>query len=870
MKVKKKVVFRIRFFLRLLEITIFVGAILCSGVLHAAVIQHDIGSHDLIIPGNSTDDYVVTGSTTNHYIEVELGYHGSITLQNCSISFATGQGSHSPIHIVGKDEQPNDDPLTVVNLILEGNNVIQNTGGGRACIQVDQGAQINISAIDPCDNNSGILVAQQLNEQGGAAIGSLNHLKNPNEPTATAPLYDQYGNPTGSEGTTAGGNVVISSGTITAKGGHGAGIGGGYRTYYDGMIVIYGGIVNATSDFDAAGIGSGCPLGTGVIQEFAPHSAIIALPPAVISAQGAGATPYGGIGHNLFSTLGLAGTKVRVYIGDPNMTDCPINVYTEDHTPNANIYVDLSQDPDINGVVAATVDPAMLDIHQIFFGTADDSGLYSTTGKLRNNTTFFTDAISISPSSYGHPYLPKVATLPSGGNVQLERLMADFRIETFPSTLLELGYSSAEAHQNATCVKLVYNDADPIEDVQFDLANGAATDFDNLIFLAADSTTVIPAPTALRQGETYYIIIPLQTGKGAYIFSDVFRIIGVWQGASTSYIRQIVTQIVAYIHAEFICEGESYLFNGEELTEEGMYSNITTTTSPCQALSSVEVVDLSVIPSVTSSFEDIGCDEYVWNDIEYTASGQYDQVFQSCVGCDSIVTLNLTINLTEITHETAVACGEYEWKGDTYNQTGTYEHYEGQTVHGCDSIAVLDLIIHPVPPIEILGYTQVAFSSDLWPGIYHYYIVDSANYVSNTVTWSCSNPEWVFVPLSGFHCLLIAKSQGTALLSADAFTNMGCNVSASLEINASNYGIGDGEENSVALFPNPAQTQVTVQAQGLSQIKLFNVFGQAVKEFSIEQTETATFSIDDLSQGAYMVEITTVYGRIIKQLVISR
>ena len=105
---------------------------------------------------------------------------------------------------------------------------------------------------------------------------------------------------------------------------------------------------------------------------------------------------------------------------------------------------------------------------------------------------------------------------------------------------------------------------------------------------------------------------------------------------------------------------------------------------------------------------------------------------------------------------------------------------------------------------------------------------------------------------------------------ANAVTNMGCNTSASIEINASNHGIGDEDETMVLLFPNPAQTQVTVQAQGLSHIKLFNVFGQIIKGLSYEQTDTATINIDDLSQGIYMVELTTIYGRIIKQLMISR
>lgn len=287
-------------------------------------------------------------------------------------------------------------------------------------------------------------------------------------------------------------------------------------------------------------------------------------------------------------------------------------------------------------------------------------------------------------------------------------------------------------------------------------------------------------------------------------------------------------------------------------------------------ISNNTAVVFSAIFNDTTYLTTSACNQFEWFGETLTQSGDYYHTFTNGFGCDSLVVLNLTIRPTETTHETAAACNEYEWKGNTYYQSGTYEHYEGHTINGCDSIAVLDLTIHNAPPIEILGYTQVAFSSDLWHGIYHYYVIDSTNYEPNAITWSCSNPDWILFPITDFHCLLIAKSQGTAVLMANAVTNMGCNTSASIEINASNYGIGDEEETSVMLFPNPAQTQVTVQAHGLSHIKLFNVFGQVVKEVPIEQADAATINIDNLSQGIFMVEITTIYGRIIKQLMISR
>ena len=91
----------------------------------------------------------------------------------------------------------------------------------------------------------------------------------------------------------------------------------------------------------------------------------------------------------------------------------------------------------------------------------------------------------------------------------------------------------------------------------------------------------------------------------------------------------------------------------------------------------------------------IACDEYVWNGKTYTQSSVYIDTIPSQAGCDSIVTLYLTINNSITTEQTEVACDSYTWTdGNTYTESGTYYQYL-QTVHGCDSIVVLHLTILP-------------------------------------------------------------------------------------------------------------------------------------------------------------------------------
>lgn len=663
---------------------------LCANLASAAVVNHDISTRSLTIPASSTDEYVITGSTTSNYVIVEFGWKGTITLKNCYFDFS--YQSNSPIRITGKNDLLNTDPSrTNVNLILDGDNYIYNDGGSNACIQVDQGAQINISAIEPCDNSSGTLTAIQANSNGGAAIGAR-------EDGWSSGTHETYAYTTISDGhgtdKTAGGNIVISSGTIKARGGHGAGIGGGYDTWYDGMIVIYGGVVESRTIRHSAGIGSGCPEGSGVESAYAPNSAIVVLPPAIVTASGATGSEFVDVPE-----LALAGTKVRVYIGDPEQPT--INVYTKDRKPNANIYFDLSQDPDINQVVTATIDPKVLNVNSVLLGQTNVNGLFTTTGSLMNQTTFFTDATT----NTGNPYVPVVKALPNGGNVELGVLEADFNIRQIPSSMLEYGYTNLEAEKSATVVKISYNDSKPMTNISFDLASGSTTTFSNPIFLASDSSTVIPAPTSLKKGDVYYVVVPIKVGQVAKVHTDVLRILGTWNGSSTGYIRQVITQIVADVRIVDICEGDSYFFNGENLTEPGVYVDTTTVSSACATgLSLNDVIKLVVHQPEVSERYDTVCDgkPFVWAGESYTVTGDYTKIFANRYGCDSTVTLHLTVS-APYNHEisdTICADETYTWDGKKYNQTGVYPR-KYSSVEGCDSLVTLYLTVGEVYDIEI-------------------------------------------------------------------------------------------------------------------------------------------------------------------------
>ena len=60
----------------------------------------------------------------------------------------------------------------------------------------------------------------------------------------------------------------------------------------------------------------------------------------------------------------------------------------------------------------------------------------------------------------------------------------------------------------------------------------------------------------------------------------------------------------------------------------------------------------------------------------YDTSGVYRYVTSSIAGCDSIVTLNLTIKDLNVGDTTIlVACDSAEWNGVMYDTSGVYSRY---------------------------------------------------------------------------------------------------------------------------------------------------------------------------------------------------
>ena len=313
---------------------------------------------------------------------------------------------------------------------------------------------------------------------------------------------------------------------------------------------------------------------------------------------------------------------------------------------------------------------------------------------------------------------------------------------------------------------------------------------------------------------------------------------------------------------------DSYDWHGNTYTQSGVYEHLEHTSSRCDSL-----VILNLVIYYNDTIEELveTCDSYTWHDTTYTQSGTYDYTITTSQGCTYQEILYLTLGQSYDIILNDTVCDFYPWSSapDGFlTQSGSYS-FAGQSVGGCDSIVSLNLVVHQTPHLEILGLTEVAISTDLWHGIYNYCLADSTELQGCDIHWSCSNPDWVLMPMTNpVWCKLIAKSLGQATLTAVSDCGYGCDTLCSLDINASHFDVGDAESQAAVLFPNPAHGQVTIHAPQLRQVKIYNSIGMVSKNLCFESTDVASIDINDLAQGFYTVEITTAQGKTAKKLII--
>ncbi|RYZ48193.1 MAG: gliding motility-associated C-terminal domain-containing protein, partial [Sphingobacteriales bacterium] len=141
-----------------------------------------------------------------------------------------------------------------------------------------------------------------------------------------------------------------------------------------------------------------------------------------------------------------------------------------------------------------------------------------------------------------------------------------------------------------------------------------------------------------------------------------------------------------------------YSWNGNSYSGEGTYAITLSTPNGCD---SVPILSLTVAPFVTSLTTMSVCESslpFTWNGQSFSSAGSHTVNLITSAGCDSIATLQLSIEETDSVFTTIAICENalpFVWNGDPYTASGVYTKRFVDN-NGCDSISILNLTVNPV------------------------------------------------------------------------------------------------------------------------------------------------------------------------------
>ena len=144
-----------------------------------------------------------------------------------------------------------------------------------------------------------------------------------------------------------------------------------------------------------------------------------------------------------------------------------------------------------------------------------------------------------------------------------------------------------------------------------------------------------------------------------------------------------------------ICEGQVYTENNFNISEAGVYTQTHNSVNGCD---SIVTLTLNVNPIFNTELTATICEgqAYTENNFNVSEAGVYTQTLTSVNGCDSVVTLTLNVNLIYNTELSANICqGQvYDENGFNVSEAGVYTQTL-TSVNGCDSIVTLTVSVNP-------------------------------------------------------------------------------------------------------------------------------------------------------------------------------
>lgn len=291
------------------------------------------------------------------------------------------------------------------------------------------------------------------------------------------------------------------------------------------------------------------------------------------------------------------------------------------------------------------------------------------------------------------------------------------------------------------------------------------------------------------------------------------------------------------------CTSFTWPQTGLTYVTSGIYTATIMNAAGCD---SVITLNLTILQPTTASVSAASCTSYTWaqNGVTYMTSGAYTDTIPNMAGCDSIITLNLTINQPTVGSVSATACTSYTWaqNGTTYTVSGMYNDTITNAA-GCDSVVTLNLTIAPFVATATDNGNATATAS-----------------AGTTYQWiNCTTNS----PIAGATAqTFVATVNGTY---AAIVSNGTCSDTTNC-VTIANVGIKESMISTISVHPNPTHDVVIVTMDASSAtVEVMDVQGKLIQTTQIKSGDQIDLSTYE--RGVYTLRIKTDLGSSIERIV---
>lgn len=263
---------------------------------------------------------------------------------------------------------------------------------------------------------------------------------------------------------------------------------------------------------------------------------------------------------------------------------------------------------------------------------------------------------------------------------------------------------------------------------------------------------------------------------------------------------------------------------------------------------------INPVPSCTNSTASVlvsECETYTVpsGDETYTSSGTYMDTIPNAGGCDSIITLDVTILSPTTGTESITACDSFTWiDGNTYTASTNTPTFVTMNTAGCDSTITLDLTINTATA----GINQVDALT-----------LEATNVGATYSWWDCINQ--MDVPGETSQTFTATANGEYAVIVGEN----GCiDTSACIVINE--VGLETETLNAVNIYPNPTNGTIQLNWENnvMGTIDIFAADGRLVLTETMEETTGKSLKLV-AEPGVYTLRVRTQNGEIVEPIVLK-